>query len=100
MGHWISIRLKQRAPNVDAIGAWVDVRVGTRIDIREVTVGGGHAGGQLGSLHAGLGKANHADVRVHWPDGEVGPWTTVRADQFVTIERGLSGARRSTLPPR
>jgi enediyne biosynthesis protein E4 len=100
IGHWISIRLAQPAPNVDAIGAWLDVRVGKRIDIREVTVGGGHAGGQLGSLHAGLGEANHADVRVHWPDGEVGPWTTVRADQFVTIERGASGARQSTPVPR
>ena len=25
MGHWIELRLKQPAPNVDAIGAWVDV---------------------------------------------------------------------------
>ena len=95
MGHWISIRLKQHAPNVDAIGAWVDVRVGKRTDVREVTVGGGHAGGQLGSLHTGLGTASDADVRVHWPDGQIGPWTTVHADQFVTIERGVPGARRS-----
>ena len=32
------------APNVDAIGAWVEVRAGGRTDVREVTVGGGHAG--------------------------------------------------------
>ena len=25
MGHWIDVRLHQPAPNVDAIGAWVDV---------------------------------------------------------------------------
>jgi hypothetical protein len=90
MGHWISVRLHEPAPNTDAIGAWVDVRVGNRTDQREVTVGGGHAGGQLGWLHEGLGRAGSAQVRVHWPDGSVGPWMTVRADGFVTIERGAA----------
>ncbi|MGZ4673469.1 MAG: CRTAC1 family protein, partial [Ilumatobacteraceae bacterium] len=90
MGHWISVRLTEPAPNVDAIGAWLDVRVGDRTITREVTVGGGHAGGQLGWLHTGLGAADSAQVRVQWPDGKTGPWMTVRADQFVTIERGAS----------
>ncbi len=93
MGHWIAVRLRQPAPNVDAIGAWVDVRVGNGTVTREVTVGGGHAGGQLGWLHAGLGRASSAQVRVHWPSGETGPWMTVRADQFVTIGRGATEAR-------
>lgn len=92
MGRWISLRLRQPAPNVDAVGAWVETRVGDRTVIREVTVGGGHAGGQLGWLHAGLGEADRAQVRVQWPDGEVGPWMNVRADRFVTIERGADEA--------
>ena len=92
MGHWIAVRLAQPAPNVDAIGAWVEVRVGDRTVAREVTVGGGHAGGKLGWLHAGLGEADGAEVRVQWPDGETGPWMTVGADQFVTIERGAAEA--------
>ena len=45
------------APNRDAIGAWVEVRVGDRIVQRELTVGGGHASGQLGWIHFGLGPA-------------------------------------------
>jgi hypothetical protein len=57
---------------------------------REVTVGGGHAGGQLGWIHFGLGGADHAEVRVTWPDGEVGPTLTVPADTFATIERGAA----------
>jgi hypothetical protein len=90
MGHWIEVRLRQSAPNVDAIGAWVEVRVGGRSVVREVTVGGGHAGGKIGWLHTGLGTADGAEVRVQWPDGETGPWMTLGADQFATIERGAT----------
>ena len=90
MGHWIQLRLRQPAPNVDAIGAKVEVRIGDRTITREVTVGGGHAGGQIGWLHAGLGQADTAQVRVQWPDGETTPWMTVRTDELATIERGAT----------
>ena len=98
MGHWIAIDLEQPAPNVDAIGAWVEVRTGDRTIVREVTVGGGHAGGKNGWIHAGLGDATSADVRVQWPDGETGPWMTVDGDQFVTIDRGVERSRRRGSP--
>jgi len=92
MGHWVGLRLAEPAPNVDAIGAWVEVRVGDRIQRRELTVGGGHAGGQLGWIHFGLGIAGGADVRVVWPGGETGPWLHVAADRFFVIERGAPAA--------
>jgi hypothetical protein len=88
MGHWLAVELRQPAPNVNGVGAWVEVRTDSGTFVREITVGGGHAGGQAGWVHTGLGKADGADVRVTWPDGEVGEWITVDADQFVTITRG------------
>ena len=48
----------------------------------------GHAGGQLGPVHFGLGASDTARVRVTWPDGEVGAWMDVAADQRLRIERG------------
>jgi enediyne biosynthesis protein E4 len=90
MGRWLDVRLDQDAPNHDAIGAWIEVKVGERQLIREVTVGGGHASGQLGPIHFGLGTTDRAEVRVSWPDGHVGPWQTVAADQFVQIRRGAT----------
>ena len=45
-------------PNRDAIGAWVEVKVGDATLRRELTVGGGHVGGQLGWIHFGLGPAD------------------------------------------
>lgn len=99
MGRWIAIRLEQPGANGDAVGAWVQVRIGERLIEREITVGGGHAGGQLGWIHVGLGTASRADVRVQWPDGEEGPWQTVEADRFVRIERGSTEAVPWTSTP-
>src|SRR5205823_8647334 len=94
MGHWLAIRLAQAAPNSGAIGAWIEVQVGGTILRRELTVGGGHAGGQLGWIHFGLGPAGAARVRVQWPDGEVGPWLQATTNQFLLIERGATEIRR------
>jgi enediyne biosynthesis protein E4 len=91
-GRWLAVRLQQPGPNVDAVGAWLEVRADDRTTSREVTVGGGHASGEAGWLHTGLGDAEAAQVRVQWPDGETGPWMTVAADSFVTIERGAAEA--------
>ncbi len=88
MGSWLAIRLDQPGPNRNAVGAWVEVRVADHIVTREVTVGGGHAGGELGWIHFGLANAGGAEVRVQWPDGDVGPWQRIGAGQFVTVVRG------------
>ena len=87
MGNWIAVRPEQTGPNRDAIGSWIQVRFGDRIVERELTIGGGHASGELGWVHVGLGDAGSAEVRIRWPDGEVGPWQEVAANAFVTIPR-------------
>jgi hypothetical protein len=55
---------------------------------RELTIGGGHAGGQLGWVHFGLGDAASVQVRVQWPDGETTRWMFTSADRFGTVARG------------
>lgn len=87
-GNWLGLVLHQEAPNTNAIGAWIEVRLGNHIDRAEVTVGGGHAGGEAGPIHFGLGGAESADVRVIWPDGEVGPWMSAAANQIGLVDRG------------
>jgi hypothetical protein len=98
LGDWLALRVGQPGPNRDAIGAWIEIRIGDLTQRRELTVGGGHVGGQLGWVHFGLGPAARADVRVQWPDGETGPWLHVTANEFAVIERGASEAR-PWLPP-
>jgi enediyne biosynthesis protein E4 len=90
MGNWIALQLTDDGANRDAIGAWVEVTVGDRVQRREVTVGGGHAGGQLGWIHFGIGEAEGATVAVTWPDGETGQTVEVEANSFSTLERGAA----------
>jgi enediyne biosynthesis protein E4 len=92
MGNWAAVRLHQQGTNVAAIGSWVEVRADGRTQVHELTVGGGHAGGQLGWLHLGLGNAGEAEIRVVWPDGEEGPWMHVESGRFAIIERGAPEA--------
>ena len=90
MGKWIDVTLEQPGPNRDAIGSWIELRIGDRTVEREVTVGGGHASGELGWIHFGLGDADDAEIRVQWPDGDVGPWLELEADTRATIRRDAS----------
>jgi len=94
MGNWLAVSVGQSGPNANAIGAWVEVRVGGRVARRELTIGGGHAGGQLGWIHFGLGNAPTADVRVLWPGGETGPWVPVPANEFRVMTRGVAEAHK------
>lgn len=92
-GHWLSITPVQPGSNRDAIGAWIEVRAGGSSWLVERTVGGGHLSGQLGPVHVGLGNAESAEVRVIWPDGEVGAWEPVAVDGWVVVDR-LEGVQR------
>ena len=87
-GNWLRLKAKMAGGNANAVGCWIEVKAGGRVQRHEVTVGGGHAGGQWGWHHFGLGKATTAEVRAQWPGGEWGPWMKVAANRFAVIERG------------
>jgi hypothetical protein len=94
LGHWLQLALHEAGGNCDAIGAWIEVRQGDVVQRREITSGGGHAGGQLGWWHFGLGAATEAEVRVIWPDGVAGDWAKVSGDGFYDLNQGKAPVRR------
>jgi hypothetical protein len=88
--HWLALQLRDgSSTNRDAIGAVVDIRAGGHIQSRELTIGGGHASGELGWLHVGLGTESSAEVRVRWPDGQQGPWMSIPVDRFSIVDRSF-----------
>ena len=87
-GRWLGLNLRQNGANRFAIGAWVELRgPDGKVRTREVTVGGGHAGGKSVPLHFGLDQVTEAEVRVIWPDGATSDWVTVPAGQVFTLMR-------------
>jgi hypothetical protein len=87
LGNWIAVRPRQPAPNVFAVGAHVEVRVGTKVYTREVVAGGGHASGDAGWIHFGVGSATSVDVRVTFPHSTPGEWRTVDTNGFYELRR-------------
>ncbi len=86
-GNWASVELRDDGPNTRGVGAWLELRTGDRVQAREVTVGGGHAGGQAGPIHFGVGAAGEASLRILWPDGEVTDWMPLPVNRRVTVGR-------------
>ncbi|HZD21895.1 MAG TPA: ASPIC/UnbV domain-containing protein, partial [Acidimicrobiia bacterium] len=87
LGNWLLIDLDQPGVNRDAVGAWLEVEAGPVSINREITVGGGHASGEIGWIHLGLGSADEARVRVVWPDGDTSDWETIPTNRRVLWAR-------------
>lgn len=87
LGNWLTVAVSQIGANTRAIGAFIEVRIAGRVVVRELTVGGGHAGGQAVPEHFGLGPLSEVELRVIWPNGETTDWQSVPANQAVTINR-------------
>ncbi|MEL6201318.1 MAG: CRTAC1 family protein [Pseudomonadota bacterium] len=80
-GNWLTLNLTGHKNNVNAIGSFIEVRTDEKLHTREITIGGGHAGGQLLPQHFGLGGISEAHVRITAPDGSVASsWTLVPAN--------------------
>lgn len=92
-GNWAGIEPVLPEGNRRAVGAWLELRAGGTVAAREVTVGGGHAGGQALPEHFGLGGADEAELRVIWPDGAASDWTPVPVNGVTRVTRDGSGLR-------
>lgn len=88
MGNWVAIELRNGKSNVNAVGAKISVKTGNVIQSRRVQIGGGHASGQLGFIHVGLGVAERATIRVQWPGGDWSHEYRVFANNFVQLTKG------------
>ncbi len=86
-GHWLRVRLRGRAPNVDGIGATVTLRVpGAPLKKRYVQRMRGTNGSSWATLHFGLGAGTAVDVvDVRWPSGRTQTIASPRIDAVLEI---------------
>ncbi|MBX2886763.1 MAG: CRTAC1 family protein [Granulosicoccus sp.] len=87
MGNWVALELNNGRHNRSAIGATISVKTGNLTQSHVVQIGGGHASGQSGFIHFGLGVAERAKIRVRWPDGDWSHEYRVFANNFIQINR-------------
>lgn len=68
--HWLRVRLRGRAPNLDAIGARVTLVRGATKDARVILAGSGFCAQNELTAHFGLGSdARFDELVVRWPSG-------------------------------
>jgi len=87
LGNWVEISLEDQDGNTHGVGARLLVKTGTVSMNRTVHVGGGHASGQSGAVHVGLGLLDRGIVRVQWPDGSWSHDYRFLANQHIIIRR-------------
>ena len=87
IGNWVGVQLHQDGANKNAVGAWITVKANDRTHIREITVGGGHASGQLAPEHFGLGDAETVSIQVKWPDDVMSEPLTLAVGQYYHLRR-------------
>ncbi|MEX0350917.1 MAG: CRTAC1 family protein [Paracoccaceae bacterium] len=84
-GNWLLVDVNGNAPNTQAVGAFVELRSPQGTRVQEITVGGGHASGNAGPLHFGLGAPEAVEIRVIWPDGSSSDWQSVEANTRIAL---------------
>ena len=85
--NWLGISLHQEGANTQAVGAWIEVDNTKSIQSREITVGGGHAGGTAVPQHFGLGDQKIVRLRIKWPHSKWSKWQHITSNQILKITR-------------
>ncbi len=88
-GHWLQLFLTgnpAKKSNRDAIGSWIVVRAGERVQHLEVIRGQGFLGCNDPRVHVGLGAwTGPVQLEITWPNGETTTHTIEGVDRKVRI---------------
>lgn len=91
--HYLTIALKGRKPNVEAIGAKVLLQAGGKKQYLEMYPTRGYQSSVDRRLHFGLGEDSIIDqLIVRWPLGDSSVLQNIRPDEVLTIEEGDAGS--------
>ena len=95
--NWLKVFLVGTKSNRSAIGSRVLARYDGKVQAQAVMAQSSFYSVNDRRLHFGLGSSSHADLEVHWTNGLVEHFSSVPANQLVTIKEG-QGLSRQALP--
>ncbi|HAN98442.1 MAG TPA: CRTAC1 family protein [Planctomycetaceae bacterium] len=86
--HWLQVRLRNRAPNRQGLGAEIRLTAGGKRQIRTVIAARGYQSQSDPTATFGLGKGTEVEsIEVRWPDGETTTHPVDGIDKLVVIDR-------------
>ena len=87
--HYLKLNLTGKAPNTEALGAKVGVRISDDLTLtKEVRVDNNYVSQNANELHFGLGSHNgEVSVNITWPDGEQTQMLVSTVDRSVNISQ-------------
>jgi hypothetical protein len=86
--HWLRVALEGRRSNRDAIGAWVELRVGDTTQRRQVMPTRSYLSQVELPVTFGLGRADRVDaLRIEWPDGSTQDVRVDAVDTTLHVEQ-------------
>jgi hypothetical protein len=86
-GHALTVALRGRGTNREALGATVFARHGGRVQVRTIALGGTWCTSQAPVAHFGLGTDTRVDsLEIRWPDGHSDVLEDVAAGHHVVRE--------------
>jgi hypothetical protein len=86
--HWLKVKLIGTTSNRSAIGAYVVVRYGGKVQAQAVLSQASFYSSNDPRLHFGLGMATSGDLEVTWPSGTKETHRAIGCDQLVTVREG------------
>ncbi|MEW6755648.1 MAG: CRTAC1 family protein [Candidatus Latescibacterota bacterium] len=94
VGHGITVRLRGRPPNREALGAVVTAEAPGVRQGQMVRTGSSYLSHSAPVVHVGLGQARRVErLAVRWPDGQEEVLTALAADRHYWIEQGRGVVR-------
>jgi len=97
--HWLTLKLVGHKSNRDGIGAEVQLKSGTGVQLATVTTGGSYLSSSDKRVHFGLGgESLVATVEIRWPSGIRQTLHDVAADQMLQIDEPISATAEKGSP--
>ncbi len=98
--NYLRIKLTGTYDNLSALGSKVYVETAEAVQYQQYFLSRGYQSSMEPVLHFGLGKANSANLKIVWPDGQVTYLSKVEANQVISVNYSQAQKKPEAKPKR